>query len=127
MPGVASDTCSRILEGLELKSFGGNSDATSVGEEALPVGRNEMCEAPSLPHVSMEPEATVHGVDHSLATEPEFAKGDLVQCFQIARLALVSRIAHCLTSAAARVDAAAAQLQAIEPSTVAGDTADTDP
>jgi len=127
VPGVASDACSRILEGLELQSFGGNSDPASVGKQALPVCGNEVREPPSLPDVPMEPEAAIHGVDHSVATEPEFAKGRIVRSVEIARRLLVVHAAHCLTSNAVAPHAGIAQLQAIEPSTVAGDTALTEP
>jgi hypothetical protein len=32
-----------------------------------------MCHATPLPHVAVEPEAAVHGVDHPVATLLEFA------------------------------------------------------
>ena len=127
MPGVASDPRSRILEGFELESLGGNSDAASIREEALSVSRHEVREPPSFPEVSMEPEPAIHGVDHSVATEPEFAKGRLVRSVEIPRRPRVMGAAHCLTSEAALARAGRAQLQAIEPSTVAGDTALTEP
>ena len=126
MPGIASNPGARIFERLVLKSLGGNSDEASVGEESLSVGRDEMREGPPLPCVAMEPKATVHGVDHSLAAEAEFAKRGLVRCVDRARTALVNRVAHGLTSTAAQ-RCAGAQLQAIAPSTVAGETAVTDP
>lgn len=78
MPGVATDAGTRVLERLELESFGGNADSASVGEEALSVGRDEVRQEPSLPHVAMEPEAAIHGVDHSVATGVELAKWNLI-------------------------------------------------
>jgi hypothetical protein len=79
MPGVATNAGTRILEGLELEALGGNSGSASVGEEALSVGRDEMRQEPSLPDVPMEPEAALHGVDHSVATGVELAKWCLVR------------------------------------------------
>jgi hypothetical protein len=74
MPSIAADPGTRILERLELKSLGRNSDAASVGEEARSVSRDEVRERSSLPHVAMEPEAAIDGVDHSIAARAEFAK-----------------------------------------------------
>lgn len=77
MPCFATGSRARILEGLELEPLNRNSDAASVREEALSVGRDEMRERPSLPYVPVEPEAAIHGVNHSFATRPEFAKWHL--------------------------------------------------
>jgi len=74
MPGVASDAGSRVLEGFELESLRGNSDATPVGEQPFSVRRNEVRERPPLPHMAMQPEAAIHRVDHTFATRPELAK-----------------------------------------------------
>jgi len=127
MPGIATHPGTRILERLELKSFGRNSDAASVGEEALSVSRNEMRERPTLPHVPMEPEAAIHGVDHSVAARAELAKSSLV-CWiiEVARRMRVVLTVHRLTSEP-RPPAGTRQLQAIWPSIVAGATAVTAP
>ena len=37
MPGVATDACARILEGLELEPLGRHTDAAPVGEQSLSV------------------------------------------------------------------------------------------
>jgi hypothetical protein len=68
MPGVGSDTCARILERLELKAGFWQADRTSVFQEALPVGRYEVRHPAPLPHVPVQPEATVHRVDHPITT-----------------------------------------------------------
>src|SRR3954470_4124027 len=128
MPGIATDPGTWILERLELKSLGRNSSAASVGEEALSVSRDEMRESPSLPHVAMEPEAAIHGVDHSVAARAEFAEWSLF-CWitGLARRIRVLPTVHRLTMEAGRRRFGARQLQAIGPSIVAGATAVTDP
>jgi hypothetical protein len=94
VPRIASDTGSRISERLVLQSLGGNSDVASVGKEALAVRRNEVRERSAFPHVAMEPEAAVHGVDHSIAPEAEFAKWHLVWSVEVSRRMLLMRVAH---------------------------------
>jgi hypothetical protein len=129
MPGVPTDPGTRILERLELKSLGRNSDAASVGEESLSISRDKVRETSSLPDMPMEPEATIHGVDHSVATRAEFAKYGLV-CWitEIARRMRVLLTVHRLTSERSGWPrAGTSQLQAIWPSIVAGATAVTDP
>jgi hypothetical protein len=85
-------------------------------------------ERPALPHVSMEPEAPIHGVHHPFAARAEFSKRRLVQrSLEIARRGWTLHAARCLTREGEPRREGAAQLQAIEPSTVAGATAVTDP
>ena len=74
MPGVAPDSSARILEWLELEPVFPQTDGSAVIEEELAIGRDEVREAFSLPQVAMEPEATIHGVDHSIAELFEFFK-----------------------------------------------------
>lgn len=68
VPCVAADSCSRILERLELKPAFRQPGDPSVFEQALSVSRNEMRHSVPLPHMTVEPEPTIHRVDHSLAT-----------------------------------------------------------
>ena len=74
MPRVSTDTGARVLQRLELEPLGGHSDAAPVGKKTFTVRRYQMGERPSLPHMSMEPEAAIHGVDHSFASRVELAK-----------------------------------------------------
>jgi len=71
MPGFASLRCAGILERLVLESVVGKSHGSTVRKQALSVGRYKVRHRASLPHVPMEPEPTVHRVDHSLATSLE--------------------------------------------------------
>ena len=128
MPGITTDAGARILEGLELKSLGRYSGAASVGEESLPVRGNQVRQRPSLPHMPMEPEAAIHGKDHPIAPRPEFAKWNLIRwSTDVVRQGRSLDVADRLTRHAASPLARRAQLQAIEPSTVAGATEVTDP
>ena len=74
MPRLASGSRARILERFVLKPFGRKSGVSTVREQQIAVGGNEVRHLASLPDVSMEPEAAIHGVDHSLAPRSEFAK-----------------------------------------------------
>ena len=86
MPGVATDAGAWVLEWLELEARGRKSDAVSVGEETQAVRGDEVRERPALPHVSMEPEASIHRVNHPFAARVEFAKRRLRQrSLEIAR------------------------------------------
>jgi hypothetical protein len=54
--------------------MGGDADFSAVVEQALFVGRHEMRHAPAFPHVAVQPEATIHGVDHAVAAPFKFSK-----------------------------------------------------
>jgi hypothetical protein len=73
MPRVASDARARILQRLELKPTRRETDARSIGEQALSVRRHEVSHRTPFPDVTVEPEAAVHGMDHPLATQRELA------------------------------------------------------
>ena len=127
MPRFATDARAGILEGFELKPLVGNADASTVCKETLTVRRNEVREWPSLPHVTMQPQSAIHRVDHSFATRPELAKWHVLGRSGIGRgMAILHRVLR-LTRGIESRRVAATQLQAIEPSTVAGVTAVTDP
>jgi hypothetical protein len=59
MPGVSAKPCSRILQWLELESFGGKSDVTPIGQETFAVRRDEMCHRVTLPSMAVQPKSTV--------------------------------------------------------------------
>ena len=65
MPGIFSFAGTRIFEGLELEPLQGKPDLATVGKQQLSIGRDEMGHLPSLPNVTVQPEAAGHGVDHS--------------------------------------------------------------
>jgi len=43
------------------------ADGASVGEQQLAIGRDEVRHSSILPQMAMEPQPTIHGVDHSIA------------------------------------------------------------
>ena len=73
MPGVLSDTGARVLEGLVLQAVRGKAEGIAEGEESRLIGGNEVDERGAKPYVAVQPEASVHGVDHSFASQKEFA------------------------------------------------------
>ena len=78
--------------------------------------------------MSMEPEPAIHGVDHSFTSRMELAKWRVLrQGTDIGRGLVIRHRGLRLTTDGAPPSGGAAQLQAIEPSTVAGATAVTDP
>jgi hypothetical protein len=68
VPGVATDAAPGILEWLELQAAFWQTYRASVIKQALAVSRHEVGHLAPVPHVSVEPEATVHRVDHPLTT-----------------------------------------------------------
>lgn len=68
VPGIPTDAGAWVLERLELKAIVRQTDRSSVGEQSLSICRHEVRHFAPLPHVTVEPEPTVHRVDHSIAT-----------------------------------------------------------
>lgn len=64
MPRVATDAVARILERMELQALRRNTHALAPREEPRPVHGDEVRHRAPEPHVPMQPEAAVHGVDH---------------------------------------------------------------
>lgn len=73
MPGILSNTGARVLEGLVLQAMRGKAEGIAEGEESCLIGGNEVDQWGAKPHVPVQPEAPVHGVDHSFASQKEFA------------------------------------------------------
>jgi hypothetical protein len=65
----------RVLERLELQLVERETYALTIGQKALPVDGYEVRHGTTLPHVAVEPEPTVHGVDHPLAAFLELSVG----------------------------------------------------
>lgn len=72
MPGLATSAGARILERFVLQSLVRQSVATPVREQALAISGNEVRHGAPEPDVPMEPESTVHRVNHPVATTREF-------------------------------------------------------
>ena len=68
MPRVTMDARTGVLERLVLQPIGGDADRSPICEQSLAIGRDEVRESASLPNVPVQPEPTVHGEDHSVAT-----------------------------------------------------------
>lgn len=66
MPRLASHTGSRVLERLVLQAVRRKTNVGRHGKESLAVRRHEMRHQAPLPDVTMEPESTVHGVEHTV-------------------------------------------------------------
>ena len=74
MPGISPEPSPRILQWLELQTIRGYAYAFAIGKEKLPVCRYEVRHRPAFPHVSMQPEAAIHRVNHSLSAGAELSK-----------------------------------------------------
>ena len=75
MPRVAACTRTRILQRLELESPCCDANASTIGEESHSVRGDEMGHWPTLPDVTVQPEATIHRVNHPLPAALELAIG----------------------------------------------------
>jgi hypothetical protein len=67
-----------VLERLVLQALGRQSHARAVREQSRAIGRHEVRHGPALPNVAMEPETTVHSVDHSLPARRELPEDRLI-------------------------------------------------
>jgi hypothetical protein len=68
MPRGTANPGSGVLERLELQSRFRQTDTLTVGEEASSIGRDQVRHRPTPPYVAMQPEPTVHRVDHPITT-----------------------------------------------------------
>jgi hypothetical protein len=73
VPGVTADAGAWVLERLVLQASGGEPHGAPVLEEELAVRGNEMRHPLAPPDVTVQPEAAVHRVDHSLSAPLELA------------------------------------------------------
>lgn len=74
MPRFATNAGARILQWFVLQTIFRQTDGTAIGEKKRAVSRYEVREPPATPQVTMEPQATIHGVDHSIPEFFEFFK-----------------------------------------------------
>ncbi len=73
MPRIVEFAGARISQGLELKTGGCEADGRAVLEQALSVGRDQVCHGSPLPSVPVEPQPSIHGMDHSFTPRFEFS------------------------------------------------------
>lgn len=71
MPSLAAFTAARILEGMVLQAFRGNADPASPREQPLAVRRHQVRHGSTEPHVAMQPEPSVHRVNHAITPPRE--------------------------------------------------------
>jgi hypothetical protein len=74
VPCVSPQACSRIFQRLELQPVGRDADGTAIREQERPVRGHEVGELAAFPLMAVQPQATVHRVDHSIAALSELAK-----------------------------------------------------
>ena len=74
MPCVSPQARSRIFQRLELQPVGRNADGAAVRQQERSIGRDEVCEFAAFPLMTVQPQAAVHRVDHSIAAFGELAK-----------------------------------------------------
>jgi hypothetical protein len=74
VPGVAPFQCARILQALELQTLFGQAKSSTVGQETIAIRRDHVRHRSALPYVAVEPESTIHCVDHTLAAAGELAR-----------------------------------------------------
>ena len=71
MPGVATDAGAWVLERLVLQAPHGETDGASVLEEPLAIRGNEMRHALATPDMPVQPEPSVHRVNHPVSAPLE--------------------------------------------------------
>lgn len=74
VPRISADPCTRVFQRFELQAVRRNSVRGPVVEKQLAICRHEVRHAPSLPHMAVQPQGAVHGVDHSVASFFKFPK-----------------------------------------------------
>ena len=65
VPGITADSRAGVLEWLELKPVERKAHVLSIGIESKPIGRDQVSHPCPFPHVAVEPEPAIHGVDHA--------------------------------------------------------------
>ena len=73
VPGISTNTSARVLQRLELQAFCRNANASPVCEELRLVRGDEMRHRSAFPHMPVQPEAAVYGVEHSIPPSLELA------------------------------------------------------
>jgi hypothetical protein len=67
MPSITSSPGARILEGFVLQSISPEPDQSTVFNQATTVCGYEVRHSMAPPNVTMEPETSIHRVDHSVS------------------------------------------------------------
>ena len=71
MPRIPPASRARILQRLELESMLGKAKMLAEGDEFFAICRDHVGHGPAKPHVTVEPDPAIKGVDHSIAPTPE--------------------------------------------------------
>ena len=77
MPGIASNTRAWILESLVLKPCARETHSAAIFDQERAIRGNEVGHRPSLPNVSMEPQAAFHRMDHPFTSKCELTIGTI--------------------------------------------------
>lgn len=73
MPRIPAQARSRIFQRFELQSVRGEPHFPAVREQALAVSRDEMRHRVPFPSMAVQPQSTIHGVDHPVESASELA------------------------------------------------------
>jgi hypothetical protein len=73
VPGVSAFAGPRILERFELQTRFGEPYLSTIGEQPLAIRRDEMRHEAVFPAVAVQPQPTVHCVDHSVTAMIELS------------------------------------------------------
>jgi hypothetical protein len=75
VPRIPLLTRSRIFQWFEFQPVDGQANAPAIFQQPLAVGRYQVCHGPPLPSVAVQPQPTIHGVNHSIAAQSKFPVG----------------------------------------------------
>lgn len=73
MPRIAPRSCARITERFELQSRVGQPNQSSVRDQPLPIGGNEVCHRAIQPDMAMKPKPAIDCMHHPIAAPTELA------------------------------------------------------
>lgn len=76
VPSLASDGGARIAKRLVLKPVGRQPERIAIGQQAIPVGTDEVDHRTTEPHMAVEPDPAIHGVYHPVSALLEFDRAE---------------------------------------------------
>jgi hypothetical protein len=79
MPRVASSAGAWVLERFVLKSREWETNGSTVLDQTLATGGNEVSHRTAFPDVTVKPQTAVHRVDHTFTSKRELAIGAIVE------------------------------------------------
>ena len=85
MPSISASSSARILERAELEPLFTQAKLLTIAHQLCAIRRDEVRETLSLPYMMVQPQATIHCVDHSLAAALKLTNVELVAEFRHVR------------------------------------------